>query len=917
MSKVNIESKNSLFHYEDQISDTKATAKTKKELKLQTQKLKSKLAYISSPTFFRSNSLECFRRNLENCFHQDLLRLALIPSDFQNITKYDDDIIQECLDSAIPWNDLCKHHDDAQTSSSSTALQETLQIIIQDWVCLHSILNLPVILVLFKTLVSVSCFLNPSFTNDIILGQSNRHQHRPASVTLIQTNLRHLLTSCPPMTLMSKPLANCLRRCLLNSTQSTAITPTKNTFMYSQTHLTLTTHTLDTTLWFLQVLLHPHQQRHVRNQGRGLAMGKEIILTLVQLLSDTYASVVSNYHPYEPSQRVSQSSQKQSKIKRKFITRSMHSQQHDIDIDALNHGEDNDDGSGICIHTKHSSTGEFHRIRLKKNNITSTQNNEISSPPPSKTSLASSFRITILKSIISILNLLALNSHQESQHAITFQAILRFALKEPSCIMRRWVLLSCATSDLRSLTFEAGLGKVFTRIWKDFCDICDLSSTAPETSCDSTNLMIPLKINQAGDLIRMYTDFAVNCKAMETSERCWRVFSPLHEKVISIADLHESDRNKNLTHDDTQDEMSEEKKTNREQNKPKESLQSILLRGIEYILAYRARLLAKEMNRFESALVQLSSYYGNRPHLWISPLAPLEEQKRTLDTLHCFNICSHEPSSHLLSLCSEQKSEKERIDIWPFPSHLTLQHLYSNDEYIRRTHVTTELLSNHDSCTEQQPSFAEQYRERKALEKKTKDDAIQAKAASNISILEYLHDDITRIIFSFMGYKRMARVMSVCKSWHRLGKKSQYLWKDFYMKRWPNYILSEDSVTTSEPTPNQTNLDWNQLFVKKWKIERSVRSKFNKDMSWKFQVCHYVECNKISRTKLMWDKHMKWHSDKQEKARQKQIATIEAQKRKAISKEENVKKRKSAQPKQTKIPSGSKLEKDNNAKSLI
>ena len=756
-------------------------------LKHTKQKLQYKLAYITSPSFYRSQPVEKVRYHLKECLTKDLIELSSLSykgrcNESKNpssnaICHYDEEIVVECLFLWIPWKALCESHSNQPKLYSNSELNKHVSIlqnmlnILNEFACYHSFFIPSIMTVLLKVLSSLTTI------------KSNNE-----SIFLIQASICSMLTYCPPSALLSKSICD-------------------ESFQIDN-ELTMK-RKMEITFWFLQTLV------KTKKNDQTLAIGKNIVLSWMQILSSISFRVPVDSVDSDNSTKLSK---KKTMKKPKYQTKSMHKQQHDIDFNASR------DDTNICIRAKSTQSGEFHHISHFKPNRKSIQLNTTKETP-----INVNVCVYIMEQIMSMIHVITLNCHKEYKYGILYHSIISFAISKPKCVMTQLLLLWNATCDIRS-TYEQGLEKVFHCIWIQF-----------------HKFVLEKQWKQSTDVIQMYTNIIIHCKAMEIHDRCWKAFQPIYQYVL------------------------EQKTKNNDDH-----LIQILLRAILHVLKWRSYWLYQNKPRFfDSLLNKLSQTFDNQSY-WMLPNASTQEKEQTIYLLHMFHIVKNNDQNHQMLQCHDVT----QTNAWEFD--FNVQHLHPNSIFQNSSIRLSELLSiynnsyysydyDHDHDHDHDENeynndptnpnvFIKTYYQQKLPQTKnqTNHNTHTFQNNNSISILIKLNDDLFQIIFSFLGYKRMIRAMNVCQSWYQLiDTKSNILWKDIYMKRWP--------YSQIEKIP----LNWKESFITRWKIERSIRSKFNKSMTWKYKVCNVVGCHKILRQKALWDKHLHWHYDQKTKNEKK------------------------------------------------
>jgi F-box-like len=136
-------------------------------------------------------------------------------------------------------------------------------------------------------------------------------------------------------------------------------------------------------------------------------------------------------------------------------------------------------------------------------------------------------------------------------------------------------------------------------------------------------------------------------------------------------------------------------------------------------------------------------------------------------------------------------------------------------------------------------------------------------------ITDFLQDDLTLTIFSFLPYKRLAQMRLICVNWKELADK-QSLWYSLYIRR----FKPKDQVLPME----KNDINWKKLYIDRRKAERSIRFRTcRKDFSWKVRLCNHISCLVVLTSPTMMLNHFKKHD--QETLSQKKIYTSSTGKR--------------------------------------
>lgn len=227
---------------------------------------------------------------------------------------------------------------------------------------------------------------------------------------------------------------------------------------------------------------------------------------------------------------------------------------------------------------------------------------------------------------------------------------------------------------------------------------------------------------------------------------------------------------------------------------------------------------------------------------------------------------------------------------------------------------------------------------------KKKTGSSSSSSSANGEIHDYIHDDfLLHHIFTFLSLKRLSlTVMGVCKKWQRIVCSTQINfihWSSAYAKKWEkgkkkkengdNVSLQESSDAVSQPNynrmiymhymfdtdPTTTNkspsdpiaipkslvstIDWRKAYIERYQVEKSIKGKYTKDFSWKFQVCNVIGCCAILKSRKQFDTHIQKHFTMEERFKVRKEK--EKQKKLKIQEKEEQKKKKAEESKQKKL----------------
>jgi len=137
-------------------------------------------------------------------------------------------------------------------------------------------------------------------------------------------------------------------------------------------------------------------------------------------------------------------------------------------------------------------------------------------------------------------------------------------------------------------------------------------------------------------------------------------------------------------------------------------------------------------------------------------------------------------------------------------------------------------------------------------------------------IMDYINDDITRVIFGYLGYKILVRVTTVCHSWLAIGNENTF-WAKHFIRRFKPVFL-EELIPVSVPVSvkptiknafiskhcQRQDFKWRELFNVERAKEKALRSKISKN-GFRHRRCRVLGCTAIIRKKEDEKKHMGVH----------------------------------------------------------
>ncbi len=290
------------------------------------------------------------------------------------------------------------------------------------------------------------------------------------------------------------------------------------------------------------------------------------------------------------------------------------------------------------------------------------------------------------------------------------------------------------------------------------------------------------------------------------------------------------------------------------------------------VLALREQMSDQTKSSFNRYMMECSERFGEM-EAWVFPMMSNEDRSHTVQMLQQLGVLSF--------LQSNLYDDDEHVQIchgmWPY-----VDSIRDASKRIGPAIQCLNLISqiNYDVELNEFASKAG-----KSLRKRNREDSI----ADEDSILEYLNEDITRHIFSFLGYKLLVRVTAVCKLWNEIGNDS-FFWKIHYKKRFKICCLydflpeeTDDEIKAAFEAKfcDESRLQWRQMFDQKWKKERSLRARKLVGKRWPPKTCGILGCLSVVSTPKQHEQHLKMHK-KDVAKKVKQLERSRARRKKQI-----------------------------------
>ena len=353
--------------------------------------------------------------------------------------------------------------------------------------------------------------------------------------------------------------------------------------------------------------------------------------------------------------------------------------------------------------------------------------------------------------------------------------------------------------------------------------------------------------------IHIYCEVITETSVFEDASACWSALEPLLEVVLTIH---------------------EESKQIGEENFLQEIVDEAL-KAIGNLLAKRHFIFEKtNMDKtmsFNSFALRFSEEFERREH-WIDNMmsAPMQSQiESTLQKLGILSFCQ---------IYESKSSTKITKEIWSYDPSFSIRasNLRMGPILAQKSIFSNDSIQNQNNLTSNR-----QARER--------EDSL-----SGESIINVINDDITHLIFSFLGYKLLARASAVCKCWQSIANNNLF-WESFFIRRFkPRFLHSflDANVSTnikslfiSRYCQYGNNINWREQFNRSKHTEAQLKTKITN--GFRHYQCRVFGCNVVIKKKQNEEKHMQKHRRDVEK---KVLVILRAEERKLQREQQRKKK---------------------------
>lgn len=312
--------------------------------------------------------------------------------------------------------------------------------------------------------------------------------------------------------------------------------------------------------------------------------------------------------------------------------------------------------------------------------------------------------------------------------------------------------------------------------------------------------------------LRIWSELIIESSYFDDPQRCWRYMEPLLMRVLA----HCTQCSDELVQLD--------------------SKAYHLLRSVSSVLSRRRPALKATDSTmkamFQDFVARVSLSFGEL-RFWITSDMKDGEIEEIICTLQSVGIVGLH--------CSEERGPVSNVANWPFTYDNSVRGAHCR----MGPHVTrNQLLSEPEDANELQRLRVRDLGSRKP----TRD------PETGLAILDYLNDDMLRVVFAFLNHVELVRVGGLNKLCHSLTGEETH-WK----------ILFQRTYGILRHADNFDNVEsWRNLFVEKYRCEKALKFKYS-HLGWKYRTCGYVGCNQVMRSAEQQVRHHLVHEKRYKK----------------------------------------------------
>lgn len=908
-------------------------------METQTQELCQRIQAILCPEYFEQCTRESFKNEIEQCIQATILLSSSTLS--RRRTSKEDEFTTTCTSGGgssvnviahynrqifnavlfypnqyhsgkvnviigsnnnpgIQWGPLCKSHDSLKRSNAYSSAkanitggdstrQESLHHNSALEILLQILLNSSLVPLCFASTmiqglfeVCVQVYSSLSVTSSSSMGgiSIRPDQYRPSSLKILQCAIQSLLQRCP-CAIVSKSIGSYLYRQVMDNLSVKV--PMEESNVEHILMDALETYSIERSLTALTVASDLVSMKKIRTpQGNEISIQYSISRSVVHqsilsVLKEIDAMDIyllesqgrrressSRYTLCETCHSTIYSTSKKEQSKKRIKTSSLsylHGEASDDDDNfAMDHGRSkycHNDRQGKAEFTMHSwkkiikeknisshnQTGpEVCDICSRRNGYNNSSFGKISALPLRMVE----FRGILYKMFIDLQISSMLQMNTDRLHH-SMMNIFCMALKYPMSASCRL----CAILAADSAGVEEGYMK-YTKF---------LLNAIKQHNCQCD-----MGRSRAIDGVHIYRELLKECAVFDDPHVCWRSLVPLMDTALILNEHHEhSSRNV--------EELNDEVETNQ--------VVVELLISIGVILSSRVSLIqniikCKEYHlAFNEYVVRLSEAFGETI-FWIDGRMSSLEQSQVITCLQTLGI---------LSFFDEDRVNENSEEIQKRQGFWLHNAMYS----VRLAHVRMGPKVSPSNKFFSEIAFQDESSLIKKRKYRSREDSICEEP-----LMDYINDDLLRIIFSFLHYRVLVRATYVCKSWHSVGNENSF-WQSIYERQFKpiflESLLSDETTLTIKQAfeakhSKRNDFNWKQLFIRTKDRDESLGFKVSCG-GWRHRYCRVFGCNVVLRKKDDEKRHMKVH----EKDVFKKVAVIERAEARRLLKEEKAKTR--------------------------
>lgn len=240
----------------------------------------------------------------------------------------------------------------------------------------------------------------------------------------------------------------------------------------------------------------------------------------------------------------------------------------------------------------------------------------------------------------------------------------------------------------------------------------------------------------------------------------------------------------------------------------------------------------EEYDDFVRCVIILKRHYDIAV-FWISPHLASHEQEHLWSYLRCLGVL---PFAELRLLES-----RHPIQTWPFDEKLSVRAAHRR---MSPHEVAPNLFSKLEEAMEAVEITNDKY---------------------TTPIMDYLNDDVLRVIFSYLSYKPLGAASRTCHAWRHLIDNDS-VWEKTYRARYT--VLGTASQVATAVAQRGS---WKMLFQEKLLAQKELRFQRSPSTGFKYRTCNFCGCLQVLRSLEAMERHTLVHNKRASTTKRKKL----------------------------------------------